>query len=267
MDRISQGREFWNDTPCDAQPTFALRARFRYQKDGWLLGLLKRIAREHTNVLEVGCGQGTDGITLCGLLPAGARYIGVDMSDVSLGRAREAAAEVSGQLRVQPVFRQENAEQLGFPDASFDCVVSVGALHHSASTERAIAEVRRVLKPGGVAYVMLYRRWAPKLLVAHALRGIQAGLDTVFRTDRILYKASRAVRLAERTMGTAFYECFGVPILRSYTRAGMEVLFSDFRSVQLTAHGSGLPAVHALDSLNSRASQPSGYLWLAEASN
>jgi SAM-dependent methyltransferase len=54
-----------------------------------------------------------------------------------------------------------DAENLPFASNSFDLVYSWGVLHHTPDTEGAIAEVRRVLKPGGQARVMLYhlRSW------------------------------------------------------------------------------------------------------------
>jgi len=134
------------------------------------------------------------------------------------------------------------------PDDRFDCVLSIGALHHSADAERAVAEVRRVLVPGGVAYVALYRRASPKVLGAHALRGAQRVVDAALRKRASLYRAARAVGIGERH-GTAIYECFGVPVLRSYTRYRMLRLFREFSSVTLTAHGRRGP----------------GYLWLARA--
>ena len=251
MDQIARTREFWNTTPCDGEEQYRLRARFRYGKEPWLPALLDRIAAAgHRNIVEVGCGQGTDGITLCGKLSAGTRYTGVDLSDVSVGRAQADAKDMAAELTVQPLFRVDHAEHLGFHDASFDAVLSVGALHHSASTEKAIAEVGRILAPGGTAYVLLYRTWAPKLLVAHALRGVQAVIDRILGTDRAVYHLLRKRRPAEGAFGTMLYECFGVPILRSYTAGGMRTLFAGFKSVTLTAYGTG-PAT--------------GYLWLATA--
>jgi SAM-dependent methyltransferase len=262
-DRIAAVRDFWNETPCDGQENYPARALFKYAKDAYLLGMLDRIAAAHQNVLEVGCGQGTDGVTLCKMMRPGSRYTGVDLSEVSLASARAAAQEVAAHLTVQPEFRQENGEHLSFPDNSFDAVLSVGALHHSADTERALAEVRRVLQPGGVAYVLLYRRWSPKLLAAHALRGVQDGLDTILRTDRVLYRAARAIKLHEYQMGTAIYEGFGVPILRSYTHRGLVALFRDFKSVRVGAYGPAIRLTEA--SRNLQTTTPLGYLWLAEA--
>jgi SAM-dependent methyltransferase len=55
-------------------------------------------------------------------------------------------------------FQEENAEQLSFPDKSYDWVFSHGVLHHTPSTQVAIHEVHRVLKPGGRAIIMLYHK-------------------------------------------------------------------------------------------------------------
>ena len=263
MDKISMVREFWDETPCDGQPNYALRSRFRYNKDPWLIPILKRIAASHCNILEVGCGQGTDGITLCGLLRPGSRYTGVDISEVSLDRAQAAAVELGSTLPVVPVFRVENAERLSFPDNHFDCVLSVGALHHSNNTEAAIAEVNRVLAPGGSAFIFLYRTASPKVLCAHTLRVFQTCLDTLFRTNRILYRSVRAFGIGDG-WGTAVYECFGVPILRSYTRRGMQNLFQGFESVRLSSHGPRVLTARAPQRAHPLTAEILGYLWLAE---
>jgi SAM-dependent methyltransferase len=49
-----------------------------------------------------------------------------------------------------------DAENLPFPADSFDIVYSWGVLHHSPDTPAAIREVHRVLRPGGIARVMIY---------------------------------------------------------------------------------------------------------------
>jgi SAM-dependent methyltransferase len=56
--------------------------------------------------------------------------------------------------------RVADAEQLPFADQSFDLVYSYGVLHHSPDTPRAVQEVKRVLRPGGVARVMVYHTWS-----------------------------------------------------------------------------------------------------------
>lgn len=257
-------REFWNEAPCDGQANYRERAKFRYSKDPWVKLCLERIANAHSDILEVGCGQGTDGVTLCQILKSDGQYTGVDMSEVSINVAREAAKEMRENLKVKPVFQVENAEQLRLPDNSFECVISYGALHHTESTEGAMAEVFRVLKPGGTAYIFLYRRLSPKLLVAHFLRALQRSVDFVLRTDRIFYKFSRLLNL-ENWVGTAVSECFGVQILRSFTRSGMLSLFQEFSSINLTAYGVGLPPIGINYLFDTSDGNPLGYLWQAKA--
>ncbi len=53
-----------------------------------------------------------------------------------------------------------DAEALAFPDEHFDIVYSWGVLHHSPNTHLAINEVKRVLRVGGVAKIMVYHTWS-----------------------------------------------------------------------------------------------------------
>lgn len=226
--------------------------------------MLKTIATKHHRILEVGCGQGTDAITICQLMDVSGEYTAVDLSSLSLANARSGVEEVISGLSVKPLFKTENAECLQFADNSFDCVLSVGALHHTENTGQAISEIRRVLEPSGIAYVCLYRTVAPKLIVAHLLRGVQRGVDGLLETDRAFYHLIRASRI-KRYAGTAVHECFGVPILRSYTAREVRALFRNFSFVRLSCHGVGLPPIGCNRFIERVGGKLFGYLWLAEA--
>jgi SAM-dependent methyltransferase len=51
-----------------------------------------------------------------------------------------------------------DAEHMEFPDDSFDFIWTWGVIHHSANTGRILADMNRVLRPGGCATIMVYHR-------------------------------------------------------------------------------------------------------------
>ena len=103
------------------------------------------------SVLEVGCGMGTHASLLIG---AGARYTAVDLTE----RAVHATSRRLELYGLNGTVIRSDAEELPFPDASFDFVWSWGVIHHSSSTERCLAEITRVLRPGGRLMLMVYYR-------------------------------------------------------------------------------------------------------------
>lgn len=93
------------------------------------------------NILVPGCGIGDDVIRLEKL---GARVTGFDVSPDLLKVAHKRATEYGA----SPHFDICPAERLPYPDASFDLVVFLDILHH-VDIAPSMAEIRRVLRPGG----------------------------------------------------------------------------------------------------------------------
>jgi ubiquinone/menaquinone biosynthesis C-methylase UbiE len=93
------------------------------------------------SLLDVGCGTGS--LVRVAQKVVGERAAGVDASPAMIARARN---KVPGAR-----FEVGYAQELPFPDARFDVVVNTLMLHHlpRADRQEAIAEMRRVLKPGG----------------------------------------------------------------------------------------------------------------------
>src|SRR5687768_12111942 len=153
-------RAFWQANPCgvkfaDAEPGtrqfYELVEAHRYTTE-WHIPIAADFqSATGLKVLEIGCGLGTDGARFA---QAGADYTGVDLTEaaVELARKRFELFGLPGKLRTA------DAEQLDFPDESFDIVYSHGVLHHTPDITAAVREIHRVLRPGGKAKVMLYHR-------------------------------------------------------------------------------------------------------------
>lgn len=105
--------------------------------------LIARYAsKRQLKILDVGCGTGT----LLGELSRYGEAQGVDISPKAVAFCQE---------RGMANARTGNVTAIGFPDNSFDVVLALDILEHVADDVGAIAEIRRVLKPGGLAIVFV----------------------------------------------------------------------------------------------------------------
>lgn len=222
------GREFWNSNPCGGKWASYREFLAWYRTvEPYMFETLARHSWEGRRVLEVGCGQGP---LVNHLGPTGARIVGMDMSDASLRRAAEGVEEL-GNHAVRLL--QADAEKLPFGDASFDAVVSFGVLHHTPDTDGAVQEVRRVLKPGGTATVMLYRTGNPKWWATSLLRSYGQARDRRRAAhDRIADRA-RDKHGVNDSRGTALLELFGVPTLKAYSNRDAREMFRGFSHVEI----------------------------------
>src|SRR5437867_4394987 len=117
------------------------------------------------DVLDVGCG---DGINCLVLASAAGRAVGVDLRlplfepDETGGQARrlsrlvlerlDAASRLAALPRLPARFARADATRLAFPDDTFDVLLSRSAMEHVAPVELALAEMARVVRPGGVIH-------------------------------------------------------------------------------------------------------------------
>lgn len=99
-----------------------------------------------STVLDIGCGAGTDLLLAARQTGPTGRAIGVDMTEAMRGRALQGAA-TSGLTHVD--VRNGDATRLPVDDRSIDVVISNGVLNLVPEKERAVAEIARVIKPGG----------------------------------------------------------------------------------------------------------------------
>ena len=133
-------------------------------------------------MLEIGVGQGTHAQLLA---PRCKSFTGIDLT-------KTAAEMVSARFKLfnlPGTILQMDAEKMDFPDHSFDYVWSWGVIHHSADTQRVLAEIHRVLRPRGQCTVMVYYRSWWNYYVAGFLRRV---LLEPWHSRRSLHQASQS---------------------------------------------------------------------------
>jgi ubiquinone/menaquinone biosynthesis C-methylase UbiE len=126
---------------------------YRYQKLEYLPKIVSFPKYKGKKVLEIGCGVGIDSLQFA---RAGAELTGVDLTPNAIKLAG-LNLEIHG---YRATFVNQNAEDLKLPENHFDAVYSHGVLHHTPRPWKAIEEVYRVLKPGGEAIIMLYKKYS-----------------------------------------------------------------------------------------------------------
>ena len=221
-----RAREQWTDNPCGAHVArdleFGTREYFDQIEDyryrvasPWMKQDLPFSAYRGKSLIEIGCGTGTD---LLQFARGGAIVTGVDLTPRSIEIARK-RFEVYG---LPGQFMIADAENLAFPDESFDGAYSFGVLHHTPDTQRAIGEVYRILRPGSKATVMLYNRtsllyWGAIILK----RGLLQRDLLKMSPDDIM---SRSVEYSDTGRR---------PLVKAYTSARARGMFRQFAHVKV----------------------------------
>ena len=129
-------------------------AMWQYQRGGDTIAFFReryttREMFEGKTVLDVGCGAG--GKTMYYAAQGVERIVGMDI----VAHYQQEAEELARQLGYDDKFTfvVGDAAHTGFPDGSFDTIIMNDAMEHVARPDLVLAEVRRILRPGGRLYV------------------------------------------------------------------------------------------------------------------
>jgi ubiquinone/menaquinone biosynthesis C-methylase UbiE len=220
-------REYWetrspglkhSTEPVGSLAFFAAVERERYT-DPFKYAYLKEIIRfnQHSGekILEIGIGLGTD---ILQFARAGGDVYGIDLTEkaVELTRKRFEQEGLSGH------FQQASFIELPFEDNMFDVVYSFGVLHHSSETGQGIAEIERVLRPGGKLIVMLYHKgfkyYVRKLFLYGVLKG-----------EFLNHSPQEIVNRHSEDFGNS-------PLTKVYSRGQARKLFAAFEQLALDCY-------------------------------
>lgn len=177
-------------------------------------------------VLEVGCGMGCMAMNWA---RAGARVSAVDLSPVAVAETRR-RFETFG---LEGEIREADGHALPFADDHFAYAFSWGVLHHSPHPRRAIAELHRVLAPGGRVGVMLYHR---RSFLYRAWVRWQEGFVNL--ESRFLPELDLASRYTDGARAEGNPHTW--PVTREECRRS---LFAPFEDVELRTFGTDVPNV------------------------
>jgi SAM-dependent methyltransferase len=213
-------RAFWEQEPCGTAPAivgavpshtrewFEQVERYRYEVEPFIHAVAQFTRHRGKRMLEVGVGAGTDHLQWA---RAGCDCYGVDLTDAGIETTRERLALYG----LHSTLRRVDAETLPFDDGYFDLVYSWGVIHHSAHPERIVAEITRVLRPGGTFIGMLYGRRSVTALLLWLRRAAMVGRPWRTPSDVIWHHVE--------SVGT-----------KAYTQRELHDLFSPFVSVTTT---------------------------------
>lgn len=136
MNEVRDQSQFWDAASADASPA-------ETEVQTLIRSLLNSADWEGKTVLDGGCGNGDYSAAFVAM--GAGRVSGIDVSAGSLITA-------TGKTQVAR-FMQASLSELPFPSASVDVLWSWGVLHYVPNPVKAIVEIMRVLKPGGVVVI------------------------------------------------------------------------------------------------------------------
>ena len=146
-------------------------------------------------VLEIGCGQGA-GVDVIFRRFDAAHVCGIDLDPVQIERARK---RLLGKYAGRVTLMQGDAERLPFANTSFDAVFDFGALHHVPDWQRSIAEIRRVLKPGGTLFFeevtrAALQRWVYRRFFEHPVENRFSDAEFMAEMERLGLRSAGPLR-------------------------------------------------------------------------
>ncbi|MCK4788760.1 MAG: class I SAM-dependent methyltransferase, partial [Desulfobacteraceae bacterium] len=213
---IEAVKAFWDRHPCNIRhsPKPPVTKEYfdeietrKYFVEPHIPGFAQFERWKDKKVLEIGCGIGTDTINFA---RNGAYVTALELSEKSLDIARKRAEVYGLQDRIR--FYQGDSEELEkyVPIEGYDLVYSFGVIHHTPHPERIIEQMRLYVHPGSELNIMVYHRYAWKVLWIL----LTYGKGQFWKLEELVAKHSEAET--------------GCPVTYTFTRRKMQELLKRY---------------------------------------
>ena len=206
-------KKYWNKRPCNilhSKKKFLSKEYFnevrtkRYFVEDHILKFADFKNYKNKNVLEIGCGIGTDA---CEFIKNGAKYYGVEYSEKSLEIAEQRTVVLNLQ-KMNPIFFNldaENLSQIKKLNIKFDLIYSFGVIHHTKNMKKCFNEIHKLSNKKTEIKIMLYAKNSLKnfLLKTTPYRyESQKGCPIVYKVDyydlkKLIGKKFKIVKLEQ----------------------------------------------------------------------
>tara|TARA_Y100000591_G_scaffold326251_1_gene348587 strand:+ start:1130 stop:1933 length:804 start_codon:yes stop_codon:yes gene_type:complete len=163
-------KNYWNKQPCNinhsrkkylSKEYFNEVRKKKYFVESHILDFANHKNYKNKNVLEIGCGIGTDATEF---IKYGAKYIGIDYSEKSIKISRQ-RVKTFGLNKFNPLFLVDNCENpknlsryLKINKTNFDLIYSFGVIHHTKNMKKAFETIYKIASKKTNIKIMLYAK-------------------------------------------------------------------------------------------------------------
>jgi len=212
----SEIKEFWDEQSCgevyaigtSEKSQYESEVKMRYQLEPYIFEFAKFSEGKGKDVLEIGVGMGSDHSEWAKSNPKS--LTGVDLTPRAVAHTKK-KFEIFG---LNSDVKVDDAEQLSFVPDSFDLVYSWGVLHHSPNTQKAIENVYRVLRSGGMTRIMIYHTYSLTGYMLWIRYGLLAGRPL-------------------RTLKEIYFNHLESPGTKAYSKEEAREMFHQFKKVDV----------------------------------
>ena len=192
----------------------------------YLIPFLEDSLTNKEAILEVGLGFGSVSTILASSKNS---YTGLDIAESAVAMSNSRIQQIGK----EPSSVKGDALSTPFSDGSFDAVVAIGSLHHTGDFDRAISEMARIVKPGGVVCGMVYSLFSLRNLILQPLKTTKSCIANLCKPIRV--KAGQKLRWLSdhNSQGVA------APSTEYFSRRALRQILEQFGDVKITAHNLG----------------------------